>query len=330
MTEIVVIGGGALGLATAAELAARGRAVTVVDASGPSASAGAAGMLAPAFETVLDPLSAGHGALLRRARDLWPDFAKQSGIKLYREGAEWRGPDAEGVLERLLAAGFAVERTEAGLFTPEDWRLEPKAALKALRKTRGVALVEDHAVRIEGDRISLASGGAMTAEAVVLAGGWLSAPEGAGPLPPIRPIKGQAVRIKGSSPKRVLRGAGVYVAPTRKGAVVGATMQEGAGDLEVDPDVTATLMARALAIWPELASAREAEAYAGVRGASPDGLPYAGRLRDGLFCALAPRRNGWLLAPMVARIVADALEGRGPDPISAAMDPGRAALNPPG
>ena len=325
MTAIVVIGGGALGLATAAELAARGRAVTVVDASGPSASAGAAGMLAPAFETVLDPLSAGHGALLRRARDLWPDFAKQSGIKLYREGAEWRGPDAEGVLERLLAAGFAAERTEAGLFTPEDWRLEPKAALKALRKTRGVALVEDHAVRIEGDRISLASGGAMTAEAVVLAGGWLSAPEGAGPLPPIRPIKGQAVRIKGSSPKRVLRGAGVYVAPTRKGAVVGATMEVGRRDTAPDPETGRTLIEAAWRVLGRAPEALDIEWQAGVRGASPDGLPMAGAAPDGsdMYVALAPRRNGWLLGPLVGEVVADAVEGRPPSPEARALDPRR-------
>ena len=60
----------------------------------------------------------------------------------------------------------------------------------------------------------------------------------------------------------------------------------------------------------------------GVRGAVADGLPLAGAsAQPGLFLALAPRRNGWLLGPMVARIVADGIEGRPPMADAAALDP---------
>ena len=59
----------------------------------------------------------------------------------------------------------------------------------------------------------------------------------------------------------------------------------------------------------------------GVRGASPDGLPMAGALGEGLFAALAPRRNGWLLAPAVARTVAGAIAGESKTAFSAAFDP---------
>ncbi|MBL7660408.1 FAD-dependent oxidoreductase, partial [Escherichia coli] len=68
---------------------------------------------------------------------------------------------------------------------------------------------------------------------------------------------------------------------------------------------------RVLGQPPELL---EIEWRAGVRGASADGLPMAGPAPDGegLFFALAPRRNGWLLGPLVAAVVADAVEGRTP------------------
>ena len=64
----------------------------------------------------------------------------------------------------------------------------------------------------------------------------------------------------------------------------------------------------------------------GVRGATPDGLPMAGQAAPGLWLALAPRRNGWLLAPLVGPVVSDAIEGRSvtggaPGPDAAALDP---------
>ena len=64
---------------------------------------------------------------------------------------------------------------------------------------------------------------------------------------------------------------------------------------------------------------------AGVRGATADGLPMAGAApgEDGLFMALAPRRNGWLLGPLVGAVVADAIEGRAASMEARALDPGR-------
>ena len=64
----------------------------------------------------------------------------------------------------------------------------------------------------------------------------------------------------------------------------------------------------------------------GVRGATADGLPLAGPAGSaGLHLALAPRRNGWLMGPLVARIVADGIEGRAPIADAAALDPLRFA-----
>ena len=71
----------------------------------------------------------------------------------------------------------------------------------------------------------------------MLASGWRALDCGL-PLPPIRPIKGQALRVTGPSPERVLRGEGVYVVPAPGGAIIGATMGEGAADTQIDPEVS--------------------------------------------------------------------------------------------
>ena len=322
--DVIVVGAGALGLASAAELRRRGRAVTVLAPDEISASALAAGMLAPAFESVLDGLSAEAAAVLRRARGLWPAFAERTGVKLYPEGAEWRGANPEEMAARLTAFGFAAERRGEVVFAPEDGRLEPDQALAALRE--GLGRVTGRLRRLEGGagdwRLTTDQGEALDARQVVLATGW-AAPDCGVDLPPIRPIRGQAVRVTGPAPDRVVRAEGVYVAPQGDGAIIGATMDEGRTDTAPDADVTEQLMARARANCPELENATVALAYAGVRGASPDGWPYAGALQAGLALALAPRRNGWLLAPMAAGLVADALEDCDPGVVPSRMSPGR-------
>jgi glycine oxidase len=322
--DVIVIGAGALGSAVAAELSLRGRRVLVVAPDETSASAKAAGMIAPAFESVLDAPMAQHADLLRAGRDLWPEFSAATGVRLHREGAEWRGPDTTTIAAQLTGLGFGAEMRDGAVYTADDWRIEPGQALAALAE--GVERRDDRLVGLTSDagrwEVATEAGERLQATAIVLATGW-AAPDCGLALPPIRPIKGQAVRLEGPAPDRVVRGEGVYVAPAPGGAIVGATMGEGQGDLGVDPGVTDALLARARAICLELAEATVGQAYAGVRGASPDGLPYAGRIAPGAFVALAPRRNGWLLAPLVARVVADALEGGGPDATVEAMDPGR-------
>lgn len=327
--EVAIVGAGALGLCLAAELGARGAAATVFDPGGPpSASAVAGGMLAPAFEAALDAAPPGPAALGRSARDLWPDLAGRVGLDLIRDGAEWRGPDPERLAARMRAAGFVAEMRDGRLFTPDDWRLEPEAALATLARASGVRLESGRIVRLAREagsfRLWAADGRRFTAGRVVLAMGVAAAPEGTGWRPPVRPVKGQIARLRGWTPPCVLRGPGGYVVPTADGATVGATMEPDRADTTVEDAAIAALLGRAREMAPELAGATLVGARAGVRGESPDGLPLAGLVAPGLAAALAPRRNGWLIAPLVARVVADALEGRGgPDPIAAAMDPTR-------
>src|SRR5436190_10294588 len=221
--RISVGGAGVFGLCIGVELARRGAKVTLSDPhlAGPNASSVAAGMLAPALEAALDPLMYGRFVLLRAARDLWPAFADDlPGVSLDRAGANYRA-DADGLartLTRLRAESAAFETRGDGLFTPEDWRIDPVATLAALR-TRFVEL---------GGTLREApvqSGPA--GDVAVLACGWQSvdlAPE----LAVLTPIKGQLLRFaSGPSSGPVRRGPGAYVVPGEGGAVVGATMETG-------------------------------------------------------------------------------------------------------
>ncbi len=327
--DVIVIGAGVLGLCTGAELAGRGHAVTVIDPGGPNASSVAAGMLAPALESLLEDLTPEQAGLLKRARDLWPAFAEAHGLALHREGAEWRGPDAAGALARLRELGFEARATRNGLITPDDWRIEPGAALTALAREPGVGVVRGRVARLTGDarrwRVEADDGRNWFAPTLVLATGAAGAIDG---LPPsvaamveaIQPIRGQLTQVAVEGPGRVVRAPGVYAAPAAGGVVIGATMEPGRRDLDPDPEEARARVAAGLTLL-----GLEAEAGAtrvGVRGAVVDGMPLAGASgQPGLFLALAPRRNGWLLGPLVAQVVADGIEGRPPSPDGAPLDP---------
>ncbi|MEC8532845.1 MAG: FAD-dependent oxidoreductase, partial [Pseudomonadota bacterium] len=129
---IVIVGAGVLGLSTAFSLTRRGHAVTVIDPGGANASSVAAGMVAPAMESVLDDVTPETAALFRAGRDLWPEFAKAAGVALARRPAEWRGGDVAGLAARFEALGFEARRTGDRLITDEDYQIDPGQALGAL------------------------------------------------------------------------------------------------------------------------------------------------------------------------------------------------------
>ena len=317
----IVVGAGVLGSACAYALAQRRWSVTLIDPGGlPSASAVAAGMLAPAFESLLDDADAARIKLLTHARDLWPMLAASTGVVVHDEGASWIGDDAPGVVDRLVARGFSARLTRQGAFTPDDWRLYPGRALALLARSarQQAGAVE----RARPGRVKTGDGW-LTADHVVLAHGVgaLASPEAAAVTAAVTPIRGQLLRMTGPSPPHVLRTAGAYLAPTLGGMLVGASMEPGVRSLAPDRGTTRRLLEAGERAWPTLRDASLAEAVVGVRGATPDGLPLAGPIAPGLSVALAPRRNGWLLGPLVGEIVAAYASGDDPGPFAAALDP---------
>ena len=331
--KVTVAGAGALGLAAALALAEAGCAVTVCDPAPEfsGASGVAAGMLAPVFETLLDAGDPRDLALLLAARDLWPGLAAQAGVALDRSGAvavgaeTWlagvragmtglglHGADLGRTMLGSLAPGLD-EAFDVGVMTREDWRLEPRQALAALR------------------RAAAAAGVAFRGEAVTARGDadWLVAATGAAPglapeLAHLTPIKGQILRfadVRGGGVS--LRGEGAYAVPGGDGLAVGATMEPGLTDTRIDPGALKPLVEAAGRLFPSLAGATF-QAAAGVRAGTPDGLPLVGAsMERGVLVAAGARRNGWLLAPLVAQIIAACATGRDPGPYAARLDPQR-------
>ena len=332
--DVIVAGAGALGLSVALALADAGCRVTVCDpADEPRASAVAAGMLAPVFEAVLDAGAAGDLDLLLAARNLWPALAARAGIDIDRSGAAavgspaWlasvrtgltrlglRGADLPREMLEDLAPGLAPGLQ--GLLVREDWRLEPRPALAALRRAANEAGVD-----FRDERVTARGG----ADLLVVATG--ADPGLAVALPQLRaltPIKGQILRFAELRAGRLsLRGEGAYAVPAGDGLAVGATMEPGVADTRIDPAALAPLSGAAERMFPGLAGATFTT-LAGVRAATPDGLPMVGfSATPGVILAVGARRNGWLLAPLVAQIVVACVTGRDPGPYARRLDPGR-------
>lgn len=333
--KVTVAGAGALGLSCALALADAGFAVTVCD-PGPAlgnASAVAGGMIAPSFEAVFDAEATAHFDLLLAARDLWPALEARSGVSLDRTGAlaagrpEWLqqvaaalaglGLHASEIPRRAaeeMAPGLAAELGTA-LLNREDWRLDPRAALRALAAACQAAGVAFRAEAVQGrgeaDLLVLATGAADLAAL---------APEAA----VLTPIKGHILRTPTPDLCSVtVRGEGVYVTPADAGLAVGATMELGVADPRPDPARAGPLLAAGARLFPALADAVP-ELQAGVRAATPDGLPLVGFSQTpGVLLASGARRNGWLIAPLVAQVVAALAAGRDPGRYAGRFDPAR-------
>ena len=314
--------------------------VLIADPAGlaDNASGIAAGMLAPAFEAALDPASSGRFDLFLRARDAWAPFAMQFDLaaSIHRCGAVWLGEpgaaeqraqslSAMGARARCLPPGEVAalcpalnrDRTFGAVLTSDDWRLDPVAVLaglhRALRRGGG-RRVQASIVAFANGKAAFDDGATWAADLVVYAGGYPTpviaalAPE----LAHLSPIKGQILRFEaGAGPVQgpIIRSGDIYVVPGADGARVGATMEPGRSDRRIDPVATARMQADAAGLFTELAGAR-AEPLAGVRAATADGLPLAGAsAAPGVVLATGARRNGWLLAPLIAAQVAAAIAG---------------------
>ncbi len=331
--DVIVIGAGVLGSACAAELSARGATVALVDPGGPNASSVAAGMIAPAMESALDDPPPETVELFKAARAAWPAFATRHGLGLVEDGAEWRGDGAERIAAALTRQGFAFRSTPEGLIAAADARVEAPAALASLgaTTTRFVA----RAAVVEGApgrwRVGLNDGRRLGGVDLVVAPGVDAAPEGlpnavVALLDRIQPVRGQIALVRGLALPRAIRTPYGYAVPSNGGALIGASMEVGVRDLAPDLEAARAQVrdvCAALGVEPGTV-----EVHVGVRGAVADGLPVAGWV-EGVGVALAPRRNGWLMAPLVASVVADAVRGAPPGPHAAPLGPDRPALSAP-
>jgi len=349
--DVVVVGGGVVGLASAWLLASRGLSVAVVEPGplGGQSSQAAAGILGPLAESSTD------GPLTRL---LWASLERfPSWIAALREDAPTDPEfEAKGVLRLVAPAQAAAEQASlawrtrydpavawvepggtpavpegwaAAIWSPHEGQIHGPRYLDALLQaavTRGVdfrvgtlaVALEQEGHRVVGVRTDR---GSIRAAAVVLAAGAWSAPLAAtlGRELAVEPVRGQVLGVR--APVRpfdyVLFAPGAYVAPKADGLLVlGATEDRSGFDTRVTLAGLYTVAQRISTIAPDLLRFPFERAWSGLRPGTADGLPYLGRWPDldGLIVATGHYRNGILLSPITADIVAALVTGSTPPP----------------
>ncbi|MEH2218668.1 MAG: glycine oxidase ThiO [Nostoc sp.] len=363
-SEIVIIGGGVIGLAIAIELKLRGTNVTVLCRDFQAAAThAAAGMLAPDAENITNEAML---SLCWRSRALYPDWTRKleelTGLNTgYRpcgilapvfEEAGGRGDEGAGGAggEKLILSSpsspsspaywlnkEAIHQYQPGLgaevvggwWYPEDAQVDNKALAHVLRtaaESIGVELKDGITVegflQQQGQVVGVqTNAGIIRATHYVLASGAWS--NELLPLPVV-PRKGQmlSVRIPEFAPdlplKRVLFGQNIYIVPRCDRLVIGATSEDVGFTPNNTPDGIQKLLQAAIRLYPQLKHYPIQEFWWGFRPATPDELPILGTSHcQNLTFATGHYRNGILLTPVTAALIADLILEQKPDPLLA-------------
>jgi len=344
--DLVVVGGGIVGLSCAWRAAQAGADVLCVerDDIGAGASGVAAGMLAPVTEADF-----GEEELLRlnlEGRELWPGFAaeleERTGMPIgyaetgalvvavdrddaeelrrlheFQRGlgldSEWLAPRAARAQEPRLSPRIA-----GAIAAAQDGQVDPAAVVAALaqafRSAGGELACPAPVEGVAPGRVRLASGELTAGDVLVAAGVWCG--ELSDDAPPVRPLKGQLLelRVRGSGQapaRRIVRTPRCYVLTHSDGRViVGATMEEQGFDTTVTADGAFRLLEAAYEVLPDVAELELVRARVGLRPAMPDSRPVIGGDTPGLMWATGHGRNGVLLAPLTANRIAAVLRER--------------------
>jgi glycine oxidase len=358
---VLVIGGGVIGLSIAWRAAQSGLRVSVADPDpGGGASHAAAGMITPVSEAAYAERELYRLGVL--SQDRYPAFtAELTAITGLPTGYRQTGTlqvaydsDDLAVLREFQALqesfGVTVQpltsrecraaeplldpAIRGGLLAPGDASVDPRLLTRALLAAviqAGVEVIRQPATEITtaGGRAAgarMGDGSVTRADQVVLAAGWRSGTIGGlppGAAPPVRPVKGQILRLRPTAGgptaggpaatgllsrtvRGIVRGSSVYLVPRENGElVVGATQEELGSDTRVTAGGVWELLRDARAIVPGITELEFAEAVAGLRPGTPDNAPVLGpSVLPGLVLATGHFRAGVLLAPVTADIIA--------------------------
>lgn len=309
--DVTILGAGIIGLSLALELHRRGARVTIYEPGAPAAQASwaAAGMLAaddpfnpPALRPLARLSAALYPAFLQQVEELSGHpvpFQTEATVQLLDDGSELRLRE-QSIDPRQLALALIGGIQRAGI------PVHQQQTAPTVREALGSCVV------------------------IHAAGAWAASVD-------VSPRKGQMLRVQLPERDRlaeVYRSEHVYVVPRTKGpqagtALIGATVENAGFNTEVFPEDLAGLRQLGAALvpqYPEIADAAKTplvEAWAGLRPSTPDGLPLLGDLPQVPFdgdqavtsrhlIAAGHFRNGILLAPATAVLMADLVEGRPP------------------
>jgi glycine oxidase len=320
--DVIVVGGGIIGLSLAISLRKRGASVLVLEKGEPGreASHAAAGMLADhgdEFPPALAPLA-------RASAQMYPEFVhelqdesginvdlRDAGTILLHEGE----PESHGTLPTPLSELEPALRSSRPASYLKERSVNPRllfAAAWEAAKHRGVDIssgAEVTEILVENGKVLGVKTNKTTYQAKTLvncAGAW------AGQFPPVivptRPVKGQILSVIGGPVLRhVVRAPEIYLVPRSDGPIViGGTLEDAGYNKRVLPETIQRLLQLATQLVPSLAKAQIHEAWAGLRPATSDKLPILGETSiGGYYAATGHFRDGILLAPITAHVMTE-------------------------
>lgn len=346
MSDVIVVGGGVIGLSIAWELAAHGASVKVIDqgAIGREASWAGAGMLPPGH---LASECSGEGRLRALSCQLWPEWTatlrEATGIDngyqncgaievsydqcLKRDANHWRdtGNDVELLTDsrlRQLEPAISPDVMHAYRL-PEFCQVRNPRHLKALVAACadvGVELLEGESVygwTKSGRGIAQAktTSGTHEARQFVIAGGAWSRQliREAGAEVPLEPIRGQIVLLRCPSLpfRHVIQDGPRYLVPRADGRILIGSTEERVGFVKQNTvDGVQSLLYFAVSVVPSLAAAEIERTWAGLRPFSGRVEPYITGLpdHDNLFLAAGHFRSGLQMSPGTAVLVRQLLQ----------------------
>ncbi|MCQ4322061.1 glycine oxidase ThiO [Stutzerimonas stutzeri] len=348
--QTIVVGGGVIGLLSAYGLAGAGCSVTLIEASdtGTEASWAGGGIVSPLYPWRYSPAIT---ALSHWSQDYYPQLGaalfEQTGIdpEVFETGLYWLDlededqamtwAEAQGrPLRRVgmdqvhaavpsLGNGFARAVHMPGVANVRNPRLL-RAVRAALAQMPNVRIIEhcpvsgfiNDGARVVGVQTAQ---GEMRAERVVVAAGAWSGKLLAtlGMELPVKPMKGQMILFKCAEdflPSMVLAKRR-YAIPRRDGHIlVGSTLEDVGFDKTPTEDALESLRESAIELLPGLAGATVVKHWAGLRPASPEGIPYIGPVpgHEGLWLNCGHFRNGLVLAPASCQLLTDLMLDRSP------------------
>lgn len=352
ISDVVIAGGGIIGLSLGLELRQRGLSVVVLERKHAmqAASGAAGGMLAahdPENPLALLPLSL-------RSLEIYPAYLERIqalshrsiSIRTRRTLQQIRkrsnGEDIASesrILEEAVESVPGLRLDNAVKEHVWMWLNEESLDPRDLCRALPAAFLAEKGSILEGTPVlgvERTSSGVIVETArdpihagtfVNCCGAWAGEPRLGGI--PVEPVKGQMVIVSLASERLrcVLRTSEFYAIPRGDGRVaIGATTEQAGFDPAVDEQSIAGLMRLAAEYLPEISGAPRLESWAGFRPGTPDGLPILGAAAiDHCWHAAGHYRNGILLAPVTARSMARAILGDSPEIALDAFSPTRFA-----
>ena len=350
MTDVLIVGGGVIGLLLAKELVQRSVSVKLVEQGdlGAEASWAGGGIVSPLYPwTYSDPITAlaswaQHAypelaAELKDATGLDPEFNPCGLLMLdpphKSEIIGWADANQKqfGVLNRSQVAQNepALEKDfNEAVWWPQIGNIRNPRLLQSLvayLQRQSLCSLEPHTQvvginQLESARVQVVtSTQTFTADKVVVcAGAWAGdLLAGMGVQVSIQPVKGQMI-VFGPRPgliNSIILHEGRYLIPRLDGRiVVGSTLEHSGYDKTTSAEARRTLLDKAYELVPALRSAPIESHWAGLRPGAPHGIPYIGQLPgwDNVFVNAGHFRNGLVLAPASVRLMTNILLGEEP------------------